>query len=128
MTIQSNDTSEKLAAIAKKKLHKYQKKISNYNNNNNNDTLLAIVEQENIRLKEKLFKLEEYIEILEHKLQMENKSKQELREFIEHDVLGIKDDSLVMFNKQALDDYEKEKVLISCIERYLQKSSLNYMI
>lgn len=97
------ERSDKLAAAAKKKLHKYQTKKVN---------LTGGLEQENIRLKEKLFKSEEQVEWMEHEIRSLRERNTELQRLMANEILSDGGESINFSDIHTLEAFEKEERLI----------------
>ncbi|CAO3646961.1 unnamed protein product [Mucor hiemalis] len=94
------ERSDKLAAVAKKKLHKYQSKKVN---------LTGGLEQENIRLKEKLFKSEEQVEWMEHEIRSLREKNSELQRLMANDILSDGGESISFSDNHTLEAFEREE-------------------
>ncbi|KAI9351627.1 hypothetical protein BD770DRAFT_393682 [Pilaira anomala] len=96
------ELSNKLTSVAKKKLHKFQSKKVN---------LTDGLEQENIRLKEKIFKTNEKMEWMQHEIDHLRERNSELQRLFAHDFLSDTD-SINFSDQRTLDAYEREERLI----------------
>ncbi|CAO3619167.1 unnamed protein product [Mucor fragilis] len=95
ISVKEEERADKLAALAKKKLHKFQSKKVNQTDG---------LEQDNIRLKERLFNSENQIELMQHEIQSLKQSNKELKR-----VLARDDAELRFLDHQALEAYEREE-------------------
>ncbi|KAL9549650.1 hypothetical protein MBANPS3_005108 [Mucor bainieri] len=118
ISVHEEERADKLAALAKKKvcrsglsmllkidvvayslslqLHKFQSKKVNQTDG---------LEQDNIRLKERLFKSENLIELMQHEIQSLKQSNKDLKSVLTRDDA----DELRFLDHQALEAYEREE-------------------
>ncbi|CAO0789412.1 unnamed protein product [Mucor circinelloides] len=95
ISVHEEERADKLAALAKKKLHKYQSKKVNQTDG---------LEQDNIRLKERLFNSENQIELMQHEIQSLKQRNKELKSLLTRD-----DAELRFLDHQASEAYEREE-------------------